>query len=161
MIKNKIVTLAQLRDKVGSLKRSDKKIGFTNGCFDILHPGHIIYLEKAKDICDILIVGINSDSSIKKIKGKNRPIMKEGARLLIVAALESVDYVIKFSQKTPLNLIKSIKPDFLIKGGDWKEEDIVGSDYIKSIGGKVKIIPYVKGYSTTSLIKSILRRGRH
>ncbi len=161
MIKNKIVTLTQLRDKVGSLKRSDKKIGFTNGCFDILHPGHIIYLEKAKDICDILIVGINSDSSIKKIKGKNRPIMKEEARLLIVAALESVDYVIKFSQKTPLNLIKSIKPDILIKGGDWREEDIVGSDYIKSIGGKVKILPYIKGYSTTSLIKSILRRGRY
>ncbi len=161
MIKNKIVTLTQLRDKIGSLKRSDKKIGFTNGCFDILHPGHIIYLEKAKDICDILIVGINSDSSIKKIKGKNRPIMKEEARLLIVAALESVDYVIKFNQKTPLNLIKSIKPDLLIKGGDWREEDIVGSDYIKSIGGKVKIIPYIKGYSTTSLIKSILRQGRY
>lgn len=129
---------------------------FTNGCFDILHAGHISYLEKAKNAGDALIVAVNSDSSVKSIKGKKRPINSLKDRMEILSSLESVDYVCAFSQTTPLSLIKQIKPDVLVKGKDWKTKDIVGADFVKSYGGKILTITLKKGRSTTSLIRKIV-----
>ncbi len=161
MIKDKIKTIKQLSRIINSLKKSGKRIGFTNGCFDILHVGHVKYLEKAKAICDILVVAINSNGSVEKIKGKGRPIIDEKDRIAIIAAVDTVDYVVKFSQETPLKIIKTIKPHILIKGGDWRKEDIVGADFVQSYKGKVKSLPYIKGHSTTSIIKSALKKKIH
>lgn len=161
MIKDKIKTIKQLSRIINLLKKSGKKIGFTNGCFDILHVGHVKYLEKAKVICDILVVAINSNGSVKKIKGDRRPIIDEKDRMAIVAAIGAVDYVVKFSQETPLKIIKTIKPHILIKGGDWRKEDIVGADFVQSYKGKVKSLPYIKGHSTTFIIKSALKKNIH
>jgi len=159
MIENKIKSLSQIKKIVMQLKKQKKIIVFTNGCFDILHLGHIKYLEEAKREGDILIVGINSDNSIKKIKpGAGRPINKQSERQKILAALANVDYVVLFNQTTPLNLIKIIKPNILIKGADWSIDKIVGKNIVESYGGKVKTINYLKGYSTTGLIKKILRK---
>ena len=155
MIKNKIKKIKELRKIVAAAKKKGKKIAFTNGCFDILHLGHIRYLEKAAKEADILIVAVNSDASVRKIKGKPRPLISEKARASVVAALECVNYVIIFSQSTPLNLIKVLKPDVLAKGSDWREKDIVGKDIVASCGGKVISIDFVKGYSTSSIISKI------
>jgi rfaE bifunctional protein nucleotidyltransferase chain/domain len=130
----------------------DKKIIFTNGCFDIIHRGHIEYLYKAKQTGDILIVGLNSDISVRRLKGEKRPINDEYARAIVLAALYFVDYVIIFNEDTPLNLIKHIKPHILVKGGDYKVEDIVGNKFVKEYGGDVIILPLVMGYSTTNII---------
>ncbi len=140
---------------VDKLKKEGKKIVFTNGCFDILHLGHIRYLSEAKKLGDFLIVAINSDSSVRRIKGNKRPIIDEKARAEIIAALEFVDMVIIFSEDTPYNIIKRLKPDILVKGGDWKEDEIVGADIVKKSGGKVLTIPYITGYSTTSIVEKI------
>jgi len=128
---------------------------FTNGCFDILHAGHAYYLKKTKELGDILIVGINSDESIKKIKQQNRPINKLLDRMIVLDSIKYVDYVVPFDEETPENLIKIIKPDVLTKGGDWNKKDVVGSDFVKSYGGRIVIIPYIKGKSTTNTIKKI------
>ena len=152
---NKIQNSKKLKNILARLRGRGKKIVFTNGCFDILHIGHIEYLSKAKRLGQILVIGLNSDSSVKKIKGKLRPINKERSRAKVLASLYFVDYVTIFSEPTPKELIKILKPDVLVKGGDWKIEDIVGSDIVRSYGGKVKRIPFVKGYSTTSVIKKI------
>ncbi|HOV21997.1 MAG TPA: D-glycero-beta-D-manno-heptose 1-phosphate adenylyltransferase [bacterium] len=140
---------------VNELKREKKKIVFTNGCFDIIHSGHIKLLKKAKQLGDVVIVGINKDSSIKKIKGKNRPILNENQRIEIISAIEFVDYVVPFGQTTPEKLIKIIKPDILIKGGDYKKEDVVGKDIVEKYGGKVYIFPLIGNISTTNIIKKI------
>ncbi|HRR96110.1 MAG TPA: D-glycero-beta-D-manno-heptose 1-phosphate adenylyltransferase [Candidatus Ratteibacteria bacterium] len=140
---------------VKELKRENKKIVFTNGCFDIIHSGHIKLLKKAKQLGDVVIVGINKDSSIKKIKGKNRPILNENQRIEIISAIEFVDYVVPFGQTTPEKLIKIIKPDILIKGGDYKKEDVVGKDIVEKYGGKVYIFPLIGNISTTNIIKKI------
>ncbi len=132
-----------------------KKIVFTNGCFDILHRGHVSYLEEAKKLGDLLIVGVNSDSSVRGLKGPERPINNQDDRRYILNQLQSVDWVEIFSESTPLNLIKKIKPQVLVKGGDWSEQEIVGSTEVKSWGGEVKSIHYVPGYSTTSTISQI------
>ncbi|MCM8783038.1 MAG: D-glycero-beta-D-manno-heptose 1-phosphate adenylyltransferase [Candidatus Omnitrophica bacterium] len=153
----KIINLKKLK-RILPLKRKNKTIAFTNGCFDILHYGHIKYLSQAKKLADILIVGVNSDTSVKKIKGEGRPINPLRQRMEVVAALSSVDYVVSFTQPTPWFLIKTIKPDILIKGGDWKKKNIVGSDIITSYGGKVLTLPYVKGVSTTDIINKIIKR---
>lgn len=158
MIHNKILRKNQLRNIVVRLRDNKKTIAFTNGCFDILHYGHIRYLEKAKKKADILIVGVNSDSSIRKIKGDKRPIVKADVRAAIVAALESVNYVVIFNEETPFKLIHIIKPDFLIKGADWKKSNIVGKDFVKSYGGKVICVNFTKGFSTSNLIEDILRK---
>lgn len=134
-------------------KRLGKKVVFTNGCFDILHAGHIKSLEEAKKQGDILVVGLNSDASIKRLKGNDRPVNKLEDRKKVLESLNCVDYVIPFEEDTPLNLIKLVKPDVLVKGGDYKEDEIVGSDFVKSYGGKVVIIPLVEGLSTTNIIK--------
>jgi len=122
-----------------------------------LHYGHAKYLQDAKDKGDILVVGVNSDASIRKIKGGLRPIVGESDRLNLLAALESIDYLVLFNEETPLKVIKVIKPDILVKGADWKKQSIVGSDLVKAYGGKVLTIPLVKGLSTTNLIKKIVK----
>lgn len=158
MREDKIVVFPKLRTVVSKLKAKNKKIVFTNGCFDLIHAGHVKYLEKAKSFGDILIVGINSDSSMKKIKGSKRPIIAQGDRARIIAGLESVDYVSIFDETTPLRLIKAVKPDILVKGADWNLNKIVGADYIKSYGGKAVSIPLVKGRSTSDMIRKIVSR---
>lgn len=153
---SKIKGLEEAKKIVSELRSKGKRIVFTNGCFDIIHLGHIRYLNEAKRLGDFLIVAINSDSSVKKIKGEKRPIIDERARAEIISALEFVDMVIIFSEETPYRLIKEIQPDILVKGGDWKEEEIVGADIVKERGGRVLTIPYVSGYSTTSIIEKII-----
>lgn len=152
---DKIQSQSKLIKIIDALKRQGKKIAFTNGCFDILHYGHVKYLEQAKGKADILVVGLNSDSSLKKIKGKNRPINKQIGRAGVLSALQAVDFVAIFNAETPRKLIKLIRPDVLIKGGDWKLDDIVGADSVKATGGRVLTIPYLKGYSTSKLIERI------
>jgi rfaE bifunctional protein nucleotidyltransferase chain/domain len=141
--------------KTFQLETRDKKIVFTNGCFDILHRGHIAYLNEAKSLGDVLVIGLNSDSSVKDLKGETRPINGELDRKFVLENLKSVDYVFIFDEQTPLNLIKELTPDVLVKGGDWKIEQIVGSDYVLKNGGKVYSLNFVDGYSTTNIIEKI------
>ncbi|MFH1622430.1 MAG: D-glycero-beta-D-manno-heptose 1-phosphate adenylyltransferase [Candidatus Omnitrophota bacterium] len=155
MTGNKIFTINRLAKILFYLKKRNKKTVFTNGCFDILHIGHITYLNKARKLGDALVVALNSDSSVKSIKGKNRPINKLKDREKTISSLECVDYICHFNQNTPLETIKRLKPDILVKGGDWKNKKIVGSDFVKNSGGKVITIPFVKGYSTTKIIKKL------
>jgi D-beta-D-heptose 7-phosphate kinase/D-beta-D-heptose 1-phosphate adenosyltransferase len=157
MSDNKIKNINQLKRITARLKREGKTIVFTNGCFDLLHYGHIKYLEQAKKLGDILIVAVNSDDSVKKIKGNKRPVVSAVYRLKIIASLASVDYVTLFGQDTPLKIIKFIKPDILVKGADWSKNNIVGADFVRSYGGSVASIKLVKGLSTTNLIKRIAR----
>ncbi|WP_370516791.1 D-glycero-beta-D-manno-heptose 1-phosphate adenylyltransferase [Thermodesulfobacterium sp. TA1] len=128
---------------------------FTNGCFDILHAGHVDYLEKARSLGDFLVVGLNSDLSIKKIKGPERPINPQTFRAKVLSGLECVDYIVVFDEETPERLIKELKPDFLVKGADWEENKIVGADFVKSYGGKVVRIKFSYQVSTTNLINQI------
>ena len=137
------------------LKEQGKKIVFTNGCFDILHKGHIKTLFEAKRIGDILVVGINDDASIRRLKGFDRPIIPLDSRLAVLASLEYVDYVIPFSEDTPLEIIKLVRPKVLVKGGDYDEDEIVGRDLILKLGGFVKIIDQIQGFSTTDIIHKI------
>ncbi len=140
-------------EKINNWKKEGKKIVFTNGCFDIIHAGHVDYLEKAKSLGDVLVVGLNSDESIKRIKGPERPINIQEHRKRVLEALKPVDLVIVFDEDTPERLIKEIKPDVLVKGGDWKIENIVGADFVKSYGGEVKTIDFVYDISTTKIIQ--------
>ena len=155
---SKIKDAKNLAKTLSALKSKGKRIVFTNGCFDILHVGHVDYLSRAKRLGDILVIGLNSDSSVKKIKGKDRPINKESDRAKVLSSLYFVDYIASFNETTPENLIKKVRPDILVKGGDWKIEDIVGSSFVRSYGGKIRRIPFVKGHSTTSLIARIERK---
>ena len=144
---------------IRSYRASGKKIVFTNGCFDIIHPGHIRILKKARMLGDVLVVGLNSTSSVKSIK-RGRPINGFPARAEVLNAIKFVDVVCGFSEKTPEELIKKIKPDVLVKGGDWKESEIAGADFVKSIGGHVRTVPLKKGHSTTALIEKIEKHPR-
>ena len=155
-----IVDFDEIEKICNSLREQNKKIVFTNGCFDILHRGHIEYLTKAKEFGDVLIVGLNSDTSVQRLKGKDRPINPEADRARILDALKPVDYVVIFEEDTPLRLIQMVKPDVLVKGGDYKVEEIVGSEYVMSYGGKVEIIPFVEGKSTTKIIQKIKGEGK-
>lgn len=156
IIKSKIYTLEDLKTQIYLWKKQNKKIVFTNGCFDILHLGHITYLSKTKDLGDILIVGVNSDQSPYWLtKGPNRPINNQDTRGMIVSSLFFVDAIVYFSDETPLNLIENIIPDILVKGKDYKEEDIVGYSVVKENGGEVKTIDIVEGYSTTNIISKL------
>ena len=137
------------------MRISKKKIIFTNGCFDILHVGHVRYLKKARSLGDWLIVGVNSDSSVRKLKGPGRPVNSEKERMEVLAALKAVDEVRLFSEPTPEDLIRKIRPDILVKGGDWKIKDIVGAEFVRSYGGKVRSLGFVKGYSTTAVLKKM------
>lgn len=153
----KILGSKKLSGILKRLRLKGKKIVFTNGCFDILHAGHVDYLSRAKALGDILVIGLNSDSSVKKIKGSCRPINDERDRARVLSSLACVDYISIFGESTPERLIKELRPDVLAKGGDWRPKDIVGGDFVRACGGKVKSISFVKGYSTTSLIKKIAR----
>lgn len=154
-IKNKILDSKDLIAVLENLKMKGKKIVFTNGCFDLLHKGHIDYLSKARELGDVLILGLNTDNSIKRIKGETRPIQDEDSRAFILASLVCVDYVVMFEEDTPYNLINAIKPDVLVKGADYKKEDIVGGDIVEKNGGEVTTIEFLDGYSTTNIIKKI------
>ncbi|ACX71925.1 rfaE bifunctional protein [Methanocaldococcus vulcanius M7] len=147
-----------LENIVKELKNQNLKIVFTNGCFDIIHRGHVEYLNKAKKLGDILIVGINSDKSIKKIKGNKRPIIPLYSRVYVLDNLKAVDFVVPFDEETPINLIKIIKPDVHVKGGDYREEDLPEAEIVKSYGGEIKIIPLIEGFSTTKIINWILEK---
>jgi len=161
MAVDKIKTHAGLEDALKDARAAGRVIGFTNGCFDILHLGHIRYLQEARSACDILVVGVNSDASVKRLKGPSRPVSPEQARLEVLAALECVDLLTLFDEDTPQTLIESLTPDVLFKGGDWEEKDIAGAAHVRSRGGKVSIIRFVEGYSTTGLIENMRepRRG--
>lgn len=155
-IEGKIYTVSALKEFVQAQKSAQKKIVFTNGCFDILHLGHLDYLSKAKDKGDTLIIGLNSDLSIKQIKGTKRPILNEHDRACHLAALQFVDAIILFDEDTPYNLISTLLPDVLVKGGDYDIKSIVGADIVENNGGTVQIIPFLPGYSTTNIINKIL-----
>lgn len=156
-IKEKIFIYNQ-KKSLDKLKKNfyQKKIVFTNGCFDLLHKGHIDYLQLSKNLGDILVVGLNSDISVKKNKGLNRPICDINSRSFVLASLIMVDFVVIFNEITPENLIKDLKPDILVKGKDYKKEQIIGGDFILKNGGDVKTIKFTKGYSTTKIIERIL-----
>lgn len=131
------------------------KIVFTNGCFDILHVGHVTYLAQARQLGDILVLGLNSDASVKRLKGPTRPVNDEQSRALVLAALEAIDYVVVFEEDTPYNIIAKVKPDVLVKGGDYEIENIVGADIVQQRGGLVTTIPFVDGFSTTATIQQL------
>jgi len=155
MINKKIVSLNSLTQKMIHLKKEGKKIVFTNGCFDLLHIGHVHYLNAAKKKGHILIVALNSDSSVKRLKGPTRPINTLKDRMTVISALECVDFVTSFSDDTPLKLIEKLKPTVLVKGGDWKPSQIVGAKEVLGWGGKVFSLPFVKGKSTTRTLNKI------
>lgn len=150
-LKNKIMTHTQLAAFVKKQKAAGKKIVFTNGCFDILHAGHIKSIEFAKNKGDILVLGLNSDASVKRLKGAKRPINKQADRAILLAALQAVDAVCVFGQDTPLELIKIVRPDVLVKGADYKNKEVVGAEF----AGKVVLFPLLKGRSTTNLINKM------
>lgn len=155
-ITDKIKTPEQLISFVRSEKEKGRQIVFTNGCFDILHKGHVDYLAKAADKGDVLIVGVNTDASVKRLgKSASRPIQDENARAYVIAALESVSAIILFNEDTPYNLIRSILPDVLVKGADYQPESIVGYDIVTGNGGKVETIAFIDGYSTSAIEKKI------
>ena len=154
-IKNKIQDWKTIQQTISEWKNSNQKIVFTNGCFDILHYGHIHYLAEARALGDRLIIGLNSSASVKRLKGEHRPINDDLTRLYILAALECVDAVVIFEEDTPLELIKVIVPNILVKGGDYRPENIVGSDVVLKNGGEVKSLAFVEGYSTSSIENKI------
>jgi len=157
-MKDKIKEREDLRKIIQELKAKGKRIVFTNGCFDLLHIGHIRYLEGAKSLGDILVVGVNSDRSVRGLKGPNRPILPEEERAEILSGLGCVDYITLFGESTPLELISSLLPHVLVKGGDWTKEATVGGEVVEKSGGEVVILPFVEGSSTSQLIETILRR---
>ncbi len=144
-----------MKEAVERVKGAGKKVVFTNGCFDILHQGHVRYLSEAKKCGDYLIVGLNSDRSVRNIKGKNRPLMSEGARAELLAALCFVDGVVIFDDEDPLAIIKYLQPQVLVKGADWAQDDIIGAELIRKAGGEVKTIPLVPDISTSGIIRRI------
>ena len=141
-----------LKDRLAEERRRRRRIVFTNGCFDLIHPGHVRYLRAAKKLGDVLVVALNSDASVRRLKGPTRPLVHERDRAEVMAALEMVDYVTLFEQDTPFELIKFLQPDVLVKGGDWKPDQIVGADVVRTAGGTVRSLHFADGYSTTNLI---------
>ena len=155
MTENKILNLEQATKKIKKWQAENKKIVFTNGCFDIVHLGHIDYLEKARNLGDKLVLGLNTDASVRRLKGETRPVVDEYPRARMMAAFAFVDAVILFDEATPKELIEAICPDILVKGDDYSVENIVGADFVIAHGGVVKTIPLVKGFSTTKIIEKI------
>ena len=154
-INDKILSGNALLDRLKVWRREGKSIVFSNGCFDILHRGHVEYLSKAADLGDILVIGLNTDASVKRLKGPSRPVNDEKARAVVLAALQFVDAVVFFDEDTPYNLIKCVRPDVLVKGKDYKAEDIVGYDIVTNSGGRVETIELVEGFSTTKVIEAL------
>ena len=155
LLNNKIISSELILNKVKAWKKNNQKIVFTNGCFDIIHLGHIELLAKASDLGDKLIIGINSDLSVKSLKGKERPVLDEKSRSIIIAALNFVDAVVVFEELTPLKIIKKIQPEIIVKGGDYDEDDVVGKNFISKYDGSVIILPLTKGFSSTSILNKI------
>ena len=155
----KLAPLTRLLSSLKKEKKKGKKVVFTNGCFDVLHLGHVRYLRKAKSLGDILVVGLNTDASVRKLKGPERPLNREKDRAEVLGALECVDHIVLFKESTPDRLIRAVRPGVLVKGGDWKKEEIVGSAFVESYGGKVRSLPFVDGFSTTGLIKRLQKVG--
>jgi rfaE bifunctional protein nucleotidyltransferase chain/domain len=153
--RKKIKDLSSLKKEIEALKTQGKRIVFTNGCFDLLHPGHMRYLYAARQMGDYLVVAVNTDRSVKAIKGASRPVQSQDERTELLAALSFVDAVVLFEEDNPLKLIQHLVPDVLVKGGDWTEDKIIGADVVKRAGGVVKSLPFVTGYSTTALIEKI------
>lgn len=157
-IHQKIQDFKTIQQTLAQWRSSGQRIVFTNGCFDLLHYGHLHYLSEARDLADRLVVGLNSADSVRRLKGPHRPINDELTRTHLMAALEVVDAVVVFEDDTPLELIKIVQPEILVKGGDWKPEQIVGSDIVLAKGGQVLSLPFIKGYSTTNIEQKILER---
>lgn len=155
LIKSKIVSGVDLIRLLSYYRFINKKIVFTNGCFDLIHLGHVKYLSEAADLGNILIIGLNSDSSVIKIKGHGRPVLDQESRAMTLAAFSFVNNIVLFDEETPYKLIKQIRPDILVKGGDYKPEEIVGYDIVKEKGGEVKIIDFIEGYSTSNIVERI------
>jgi D-beta-D-heptose 7-phosphate kinase/D-beta-D-heptose 1-phosphate adenosyltransferase len=154
-VSGKLKSLDELQALVAEARANGKVVVFTNGCFDLLHRGHVHLLREAKALGNLLIVGINSDVSVQALKGKSRPILSETDRIELIAAMEMVDYVVMFTEPDPLHVISVLRPDILVKGGDWSPERIIGADVVEAEGGKVAVIPYVKGFSTTEIIDKV------
>jgi D-beta-D-heptose 7-phosphate kinase/D-beta-D-heptose 1-phosphate adenosyltransferase len=154
----KILTIEELRIEREELRRQKKRVVLTNGCFDLLHPGHVRYLQQARTLGDVLIVALNSDRSVRELKGSGRPILNENERAEVIAALGCVDYVTIFNEPTPREVIATLLPDILVKGGDWKINHIIGREEVVAAGGKVLSLHFVDGYSTTDVIERIRKK---
>lgn len=159
-LNSKILTPPALLSALAPRRLGGERVVFTNGCFDLLHPGHVTYLEAARDLGDLLVVGLNSDESVRRLKGPSRPVLPEGDRATILAGLRSVDYVVAFEEDTPLRLIEALVPDVLVKGGDWAVERIVGREAVEAGGGRVVTMPFLEGSSTTGIVERVLARCR-
>jgi D-beta-D-heptose 7-phosphate kinase / D-beta-D-heptose 1-phosphate adenosyltransferase len=157
-MKENVKEKGELRRILEKLGANGMRVVFTNGCFDLLHVGHLRYLEKARSLGDLLVVGVNSDSSVQSLKGPKRPILPLEERMEILSGLKCVDYVTSFEESTPLELIAFLKPHILAKGGDWSKETIVGRELVEGLGGKVVVLPFFEGNSTSDLIETILKR---
>ena len=157
-MQGKIGEVHELKIIVAKARKEGKKVVFTNGCFDLLHRGHLHLLREAKKLGDLLVVGLNSDRSVRKIKSADRPILTESDRAELIAALEMVDYVTSFEEPDPYEVIKELRPDVLVKGGDWSRDKIIGADLVEGGGGRVAVIPYLKGYSTTQIIERMCKK---
>lgn len=155
LIQNKIIPQTHLDKRLSQWRNQGLKIVFTNGCFDLLHRGHVEYLAQAADMADVLVVGLNTDASVRRLKGETRPVNNEAARAMVLASLGFVDAVVLFDEDTPYELIKAVRPDILVKGADYQPEEIVGYDIVTSYGGRVTTLPLVEGYSTTRLLSSV------
>ena len=151
----------EIKEIRAQLKKEGKKVVFTNGCFDLIHSGHVDYLIKAREMGDVLILGLNTDSSVKRIKGNNRPILKQNERAFILSNLKPVDYVTFFEEDTPTEIINDLIPDVLVKGADWAMDKIVGREVVEANGGKVKTIKFVNDQSTSKIIKIIIERFKY
>lgn len=154
-IESKIFTRLELQRQIAGWRLCSERIVFTNGCFDLIHPGHLHYLHSASELATRLVVGVNTDASVQRLKGPDRPIMDENARAMLLASLFYVDAVILFDEDTPLELIQALRPDVLVKGGDYTEDQVVGAPEVRSWGGTVELIPLVEGYSSSTIIEKI------
>ncbi|HPF08854.1 MAG: D-glycero-beta-D-manno-heptose 1-phosphate adenylyltransferase [Candidatus Cloacimonetes bacterium] len=155
MLCDKIMDQRNMQITLSQLQGQGQKVVFTNGCFDILHAGHVLYLEEARRLGDVLVLGLNSDASVRRLKGDSRPINPQSERSIVVAALEAVDFVCIFDEDTPYELIKALQPDVLVKGGDWQVQDIVGSDLVLAAGGEVRSLSFSEGLSSSNIIARI------
>ncbi len=151
----KVVSRPEIAAIAAQARRDGRRIAFTNGCFDLLHVGHIRYLAAARDAADLLIVGVNDDASVRRLKGPTRPLVPDAARAEVLAALAAVDYVTLFSEDTPYELIRAVQPDLLVKGSDWAPDQVVGRDVVEALGGRVLLIPVVADFSTTTLVERL------
>ena len=154
----KIIAFSEISAKVSEWRKEGLRIVFTNGCFDLLHVGHVRYLQKAAAFGDVLIIGLNSDSSVRKIKGPSRPILSQNDRAFLLSAIEVIDCVVVFEEESPLRLIEKVCPNVLVKGGDYIKENIVGHDFVLENGGKVEVVDLLKGKSTTGIVNLIMEQ---